>query len=96
MATAANLIATAAPTTRTGKPAPSSLSVVFPESRVSGSVQIDLSEFRQFNSLCKSVGTGTLYNVCATVKPSAARAASPPMPPVIDALTQDSTFVSAQ
>jgi hypothetical protein len=45
----------------TGKPATVLLSVVLPDSKVSGNVQLDLSpnEFRQFNSLLKSFGNGT-------------------------------------
>jgi hypothetical protein len=82
----------------TGKPATVLLSVVLPDSKVSGNVQIDLApnEFRQFNSLLKSFGTGTLYNARIAVKVISGEGRVTAYASVIDALTQDPTYVPAQ
>ncbi len=81
-----------------GKPATVLLSVVLPDSKVSGNVQIDLApnEFRQFNSLLKSFGTGTLYNARVAVKVISGQGRVTAYASVIDALTQDPTYIPAQ
>jgi hypothetical protein len=82
----------------TGKPATVLLSVVLPDSKVSGNVQLDCApnEFRQFNSLLKSFGTGTLYNARVAAKVISGEGRVTAYTSVIDALTQDPTYVPAQ
>ncbi len=82
----------------TGKAATVLLSVVLPDSKVSGNVQIDLApnEFRQFNSLLKSFGSNSVYNARIAVKVISGDGRVTAYASVIDALTQDPTYVPAQ
>ena len=82
----------------TGKPATVLVSVAMPDSKVIGNVQIDLApnEFRQFNSLLKSFGSGSLYNARVAVKVISGDGRVTAYASVIDALTQDPTFIPAQ
>lgn len=82
----------------TGKAATVLLSVALPDSKVIGNVQIDLApnEFRQFNSILKSFGTGSIYNARVAVKVISGDGRVTAYASVIDALTQDPTFIPAQ
>jgi len=81
-----------------GKPAKVVITVLQPDSKVSGNVEIDLApnEFRQFNSLLKSFGTGSTYNARVAVKVISGDGRVTAYASVIDAVTQDPTFVPAQ
>ena len=82
----------------TGKPATVVLTVTPPDSRVSANIQLDLAanEYRQLNSILKSLSITSPYNVRVSVKVTAGEGKVTAGASVIDQLTQDPTFVPAQ
>jgi hypothetical protein len=82
----------------TGKPVRVQVSVIPPDSRVTANVEVDLGayEFRQLNSLIRQVGFPNTYNARVTVKVIAGDGRVTGYASVIDAVTQDPTYVPAQ
>jgi hypothetical protein len=79
-----------------GKPASVELLIVPPDGRVAAKLNFDLApnEFRQFNQLLKSLGTS--YNARVTMRVTGGQGRITAYASVIDATTQDPTFVPAQ
>jgi uncharacterized repeat protein (TIGR01451 family) len=79
-----------------GKPASVELLIVPPDGRVAAKLNFDLApnEFRQFNQLLKSLGT--TYNARVTMRVTGGQGRITAYASVIDAQTQDPTFVPAQ
>jgi hypothetical protein len=79
-----------------GKPASVELLIIPPDGRVAAKLNFDLApnEFRQFNQLLKSLGT--TYNARVTMRVTGGQGRITAYASVIDATTQDPTFVPAQ
>jgi hypothetical protein len=79
-----------------GKSATVELLIVPSDGRVAAKLSFDLApnEFRQFNSLLKSLGT--TYNARVTMRVTGGEGRITAYASVIDAITQDPTFVPAQ
>jgi uncharacterized repeat protein (TIGR01451 family) len=81
-----------------GKPARVQVTVVPADSRVSASVELDLAanQFRQLNQILKSFNLDSAYNARVTVKVISGEGKVTAYASVIDALTNDPTYVPAQ
>jgi len=81
-----------------GKPATVELQVVPADGRVAAKLTFDMkpNEFRQFNSLLQGLNVGTTYNARVTVRVVSGEGRIAAYASVIDALTNDPTFVPAQ
>ena len=79
-----------------GKPAKVELMIVPADGRVAAKLEFDLApnEFRQFNSLLKSLGT--TYNARVTMRVVSGEGRITAYASVIDAVTQDPTCIEAQ
>jgi large repetitive protein len=81
-----------------GKPAKVMITVVPPDSKVSASTEVDLgpNEFRQLGSFLKSFGLQNTYNARVSVQVIEGEGRVTAYASVIDAQTQDPTYVPAQ
>jgi len=81
-----------------GKSATVELQVVPADGRVAAKLTFDMkpNEFRQFNSLLQGLNVGTTYNARVTVRVVSGEGRIAAYASVIDALTNDPTFVPAQ
>jgi uncharacterized repeat protein (TIGR01451 family) len=82
----------------TGKPVVVDVTAVPPDSKVAAHLTIELgpNEFRQYGSLLKSLGIENAYNARVTVKVTEGQGRVTAYASVIDAETQDPTYVNAQ
>ena len=81
-----------------GSPVTIELTAIPPDSKVAAKTQVTLAanQFIQFNDILKSFGLGTVYNARMTVKVLSGIGRVTAYASVIDAATQDPTYVPAQ
>ncbi|MDP9192467.1 MAG: hypothetical protein M3P06_12275 [Acidobacteriota bacterium] len=82
----------------TGKPVTLEVSVVPPDAKITvvTEVQLQANEFRQLNSLLRSVGLADTYNARVSVRAIDGQGRVTAYASVIDMLTNDPTYVPAQ
>lgn len=82
----------------TGRPATVEVSVIPPDSKLSAVISLDLqgNQFVQLNQLLKRLDMDNTYNARVTVRVTQGSGRVTAYASVIDALTQDPTFVPAQ
>jgi hypothetical protein len=81
-----------------GSPVTVEITAIPPDSKVAPKTQVTLAanQFIQFNDLLKSFGLGTVYNARVTVKVLSGSGRVTAYASVIDAATQDPTYVPSQ
>jgi hypothetical protein len=82
----------------TGKPVKLEITVVPPDAKITAvtEVQLQANEFRQINSLLRSVGLADTYNARVSVRAIEGEGKVTAYASVIDMLTNDPTYVPAQ
>ncbi len=82
----------------TGKPVSLEVSIVPPDAKLTATVQVDLApnEFRQITSMLAGLGMGDVYNARVTVRAVGGEGRATAYASVIDAKTNDPTYVPAQ
>ncbi|HYR29764.1 MAG TPA: hypothetical protein VEU30_14945, partial [Thermoanaerobaculia bacterium] len=82
----------------TGNPVKLEVSVVPPDAKFTATVQVDLAanEFRQLNSMLAALGIGNVYNARISVRAIEGAGRATTYASVIDAKTNDPTYVPAQ
>jgi hypothetical protein len=82
----------------TGKPVKLEITVVPPDAKITAvtEVQLQANEFRQINSLLRSIGLADTYNARVSVRAIEGEGKVTAYASVIDMLTNDPTYVPAQ
>ena len=82
----------------TGKPVTVEVSIVPPDAKFTAKVNVELAanEFRQLTSMLTALGLGETYNARVTVRAVAGEGRATAYASVIDAKTNDPTYVPAQ
>jgi hypothetical protein len=81
-----------------GKPARVQVTVIPPDSKVSGTLEVEMApnQFRQINSLLSAIGLTGTHNARVTVRVIGGEGRVTAYAATIDAVTHDPTFIPAQ